>query len=350
MLCTHVSREGRDGRCATLDVRSLCDPGKFGLGFKMPRTWLDEANESLYAKRASDPLPPDRPNLYRVLGAIACVPRMMQLVGSAKLEFQGGVRTVTSTQLDTPPIDVTNPAGLFELRFAEEDRSRGFWRQYLAGKRMRSHVSFHCGIGVPMVYILEGPGLLFPFKQTGDLDRFMPYRGPANEAQVAAWRAEMLADYDKARLTLSKLTPDDDEDRCICLIGESLVQEDIEESFSCLWRAIERIAKMDLRKTRSAVQGGNADAGMEYARRLIPGLINSQPKTLEVDDAVAVTVARRAPARQGTTIDELYGLRTAILHDNPTPEQVQQIATLRGELLGLAYEVARSALSEKGLP
>ncbi len=270
----------------------------------------------------------------------------MQLVGTATVTVQEGVQTFSQSNDLGPAVDTTMPAGLFELRFAEPDSSRGFWRLYLAGKRIRAHVSFECVTGVPMVYLLEGPGLLFPFKQFGDLDRVIAYRGPADESQVGAWRAGVEAAYERARSNLRCLSPDDDLDRAICLVGEALVQEDIEESFSCLWRAIERVAKKDLRKVRTAVQTGDTSAAAPYAQQLAKGLINSQPVTLEIDTAVEVTVAARASAYAGPRVSELYGLRTAIIHDNPTPDQMKRIAETRPDLLGLAYQVVRSALTE----
>lgn len=316
----------------------------------MPRNWLDETYEALYDKSRSEPMPSDRPHSYRILAGVARVPRTMQLVGTANVLIQEGVQTVRQSNEPGPLVDTTMPPGIFELRFSDGDRSRGFWRLYLSGKRIRAHLSFHSGSGVPMLYLFEGPGLLFPFKQIGDLDRLIPYRGPVEESAVVAWRTEVLQNYDRARATLTSLSADDDIDRAICLIGEGLVQEDIEESFSCFWRAIERVAKMDLRHARKAVQSGNPAAGQAYASKLVQGLINSQPVTLEVDDVVAVTVENRVPGYSGPPVAELYRLRTAIIHENPSPEQMQQIAQMRADVVGLAYQIVRSAIQDLEVP
>lgn len=197
-----------------------------------------------------------------------------------------------------------------------------------------------------MVYLFEGPGLLFPFKQVGDLDRVIAYRGPVDEGTVEAWRKDVEGSYDRARAGLRRLSPVDDVDRAICLIGEGLAQEDIEESFSCFWRAVERIAKRDLSRARAAAQGGNLAAGVPYANLRMLGFLNSQPVTLDTDDAVSVTVAARAPEYKGAPVSELYTLRSAIIHDNPTPDEVQRIARARGDAMQLAYRVVKSALEE----
>jgi hypothetical protein len=52
------------------------------------------------------------------------------------------------------------------------------------------------------------------------------------------------------------------------------------------------------------------------------------------------------PEYSGPPVDTLYSLRTAIIHDNPTPEQVQQIAEARPELFQLAKRVIASATAE----
>jgi len=311
------------------------------------RGWLDEAYTLLYGELERIGAPTEDSDSYIVLGAVGCVPRHMQLIGTEKVEIQGESRVVTRTMSpDAPLLDISMPPGQFAVRFTESDRSLGFWRLYLVSKRIRSHVSFHCGTGIPMIYLYAGPNLLFPTKLFGDLDRFMAYRGPAEPADIEAWRSEVVKRYDLARQTLATLTPDSDLDRAICLFGEGLVQEDIEESYSCFWRAVERIAKMDLRRARTAVQSGDKEAAVPYALELLPGLVNSQPTTLDTEDAVVVTVRKRVPDYSGPAVKELYSLRTAIVHENPTPEEMMRIARLRTDLVALSSAVVRSALSE----
>ena len=85
----------------------------------------------------------------------------MQLVGRMKVEIQGGAQSVMQIPaVGAKPIDISMPPGQFETRFSEPERSIGFWRLYLSSKRIRSHVSYHCGIGVPMAYVFLGLSLI----------------------------------------------------------------------------------------------------------------------------------------------------------------------------------------------
>jgi len=246
-----------------------------------------------------------------------------------------------------PPVrEIRPPNGLVLYRFNEPDRSRVPYAMWLGAKRIRNYLSFLAGVPVPIRYAFVARNLLW--QEHDDVEQILRYHPrPVHEREDIArqWNDRIRGTFPKAEQLLQALGTMTPLGRAVSLVGDSIWEWDMEESFMYAWRAIDVVAKIDYGSAR------NLPEGPEKIAALAPYLPTEGESDaadsggrVSISKKIQVTVARRAPEFPPKKTRRYNTLRGTVAHDTVDVDQLREISEARWEAQSLARRVVISAL------